>query len=61
MAHFSCGGSMNEVVEEYGGAKPTMSQCYVISLVTHGADYFVCRVFFARFALFLLIHLLFLK
>jgi len=32
-------------VEEYGGAKPTMSQCYVISLVTHGADYFVCRVF----------------
>jgi hypothetical protein len=31
---------MNEVVEEYGGAKPTMSRCYVISLVMHGGRLF---------------------
>jgi len=36
---------MNEVVEEYGGAKPTMSRCYVILFsYAMGADY-LCVVF----------------
>lgn len=60
MAHFSCSGSMNEVVEEYGGAKPTMSRCYVIYLVMQWGQ-IICVWCFGRFVLFLLIYLLILN